>query len=143
MNERKAIYRQLQHYFESSLFGLYRWGDVHHRPPEPVEIERSRSGRRINQRSFGRYMEQAVVEFDGYTLIVKSPNEIEPPPAEPGKDRPPPLPAVLLYDGEPQPENLVVEGANSSETWSRVTELLRQNIEKGKQDGRSQGSAGR
>lgn len=143
MNERKAIYRQLQHYFERDLFGLYRWSDVSHREPEPVQVERSYSGRRINQRSFGKMVEQAVVEFDGYTLIVKSPNEVEPPPPRPGEDRQPPKPAVLLYDGMPQPENLVVEGANSSETWSRVTELLRQNIEKGKQDGRSQGSAGR
>lgn len=136
MNERRAIYRQLQHYFETSLFGLYRWGDVHHREAEPVEIERNARGRRINQRSYGRWIEQAVVEFDGYILIVKSPNEIEGDPGEP------PRSAVILYDGKPQPENLVVEGANSSETWSRVTGLLRQNIEKGKQDGRSQGSAG-
>lgn len=132
IDERRALYRQLQHYFERDLFGLYRWGDVKHRDPEPVTIERDERGRRINQRSLGRFIERAVIEFDGYVLSVSSPNECEPP-----------EPAVLLYDGLPQPENLVVQGVNCSETWQQITKLLRTNMEEGTSHGRPQGSSSR
>lgn len=130
MNERIALYRQLQNYFERDLFGLYRWGDVKHREPEPVAIERDDRGRRINQKSYGRLVEKAVIEFDGYVLSLASPNEC-----------PPPEPAVLLYDGLPRPENLVVKGVNCTETWKQIARLLRDNIEKGKSHGRSEGSS--
>lgn len=136
MNERRALYRQLQHYFEMDLMGLYRWGDVKHHDPEPVVIERDDRGRRINQRSLGRFIEKAVIEFDGYVLIVFSPNEIERGPGEA------PSPAVQLYDGIATAENLVVQGANRRETWAQVTRLLRENLEKGKQNERAERSAG-
>ncbi len=135
MNETKALYRQLQHYFENSLFGLYRWRDVKHRQPEPVRIERDARGRRINHRSFGKYVEKAVIDFDGYVLSLASPNEIEPPEPQFGEERAPPAPAVLLYDGTAGPENLVLSGPNTSETWAKVTKLLRDNIEKGQANG--------
>lgn len=136
ISERKALYRQLQHYFETGLFGLYRWGDVQHQEPEPVTIERDPiKGRRINQRSLGRFVEKAVIRFDGYTLVLWSPNEIE----QTGSLA---KPAVELYDGPAMPDNLVVQGANSSETWAKVTQLLRDNIARGKSDERQERSAG-
>ena len=131
MNERKALFRQLQHFFERDLFGLYRWGEVKHRAPEAVVIERDPSGRRVNQRSFGKIVEQVVIEFDGYTLIVRSPNETTP-------DKP----AVELYDGPATPDHRVVQGANCSMTWNEIVQLLRTNLEKGKSNERSQRSAG-
>lgn len=139
MNERRALYRQLQNYFETRLFGLYRWQDVTHVPPEPVKIERDARGRRINQRSYGRWVEKAVVLFDGYKLTLLSPNEIEPPEPEPGRERGPLAPAVVLQDGE----DVVLQGANESGTWDKITNLLRDNMSRGQQtDGRQARSAG-
>jgi hypothetical protein len=135
MNETKALYRQLQHYFENDLFGLYRWRDVKHRQPEPVRIERDPRGRRINQRSFGRFVERVILDIDGYVLSLASPNEIEPPEPQFGEERAPPAHAVHLYDGDARPENLVLSGPNTSETWAKVTKLLRDNIEKGQSNG--------
>lgn len=135
INERRALYRQLQHYFEMQLSGIYRWGEVKHRDPELVKIERDPRGRRINQRSIGKFVEQAEIEFDGYVLILRSPNEIEPVPGRPEKQ------AVELYDGPPVAEHLVVQGANRSETWAQVTKLLRDNM-KERPNGGSERSAG-
>jgi len=120
MNERRALFRQLQHYFETQLFGLYRWGSVKFRDAEPVVVERDRRGHRINQRSLGRIVEKVVLDFDGYTLSLSSPNEI---------DRGigvPPAPAVELWDG---PTNLVVSGPNTPDTWAAITQLMRENME--------------
>lgn len=132
MNERKALYRQLQHYFETQLFGLYRWHSVAHREAEKVTVERDARGHRINQRSFGQLVEKAVIEFDGYTLSLSSPNEVEDDPTR----------ALLLYDGVPQPDNLVVSGPNAKGTWDEITLVLRDNIEKGKNHGSQAGSSG-
>lgn len=137
-NERKALCRQLQHYFDTRLFGLYQWGrDTRLREPEPVLIERDFGGRRINQRSYGRFAEKAVLDFDGYVLMLLSPNEAEP--DEPGQ---PLKPAVLLYDGLPQPENLVVSGANNSTTWDEITKLLKDNMDRGLAHGNRDGAEG-
>lgn len=136
MNERKALYRQLQHWFETQLFGLYRWSEVEHREAERVVVDRDWRGRRINQRSLGRWVEKVVIVFDGYTLEMRSSNECEP--DSPGEA---PKPAILLYDGKPQPENIVVQGANCSETWTEMTRLLRANME-GKSNGRQEARAG-
>jgi hypothetical protein len=143
INENRALVRQLRHYFEGKLFGLYRWQDVLLRHPEPVKIERDPRGRRINERSLGRFVEEQVIEFDGYTLTLRSPNETEPPAPVHGQERLPPLPAVLLYDGPPQPDNLVVSGPNASATWDQITKLLADNLKQGTTDGGSQRSAGR
>lgn len=134
MNERRALFRQLQHYVETQLFGMYRWSDFKHRDPEKVVVERDPAGRRINQRSHGPYVEKVVSNFDGYMLVLLSPNECEPdrlPTGEMGQ----PKPAIVLYDGPPQPENIVVQGANRSETWAEITQQLRRNIEEGKSNG--------
>ncbi len=124
MNERRALYRQLQHYFESQLFGLYRWHEVRHRPPEKVQIERDERGRKVNETSLGQLVEQAVIDFDGYTLMIKSANES------------PPQGQITLMNSDPAGTMFeAVSGTISPATWNEVTEVLRRNLDRGKPHG--------
>lgn len=105
--------RQLRDFFEDQLCGLYRWqtaGDEDTVPPAgTIRLRASEKHEKLPGR---RQLEKevAIVDFDSYSLVVSSPEEV------------PPIGRILLYNtvsGER------LEGPLDQATWSQIGEAIK------------------
>lgn len=102
LSSRALLIRQLQQFFELHLVGLYRWPGSELRAPEKQEKVRGR--RQLDK-------EMVVVDFDGYSLLIKSPDDS------------PPLGEITLFDTR---NGSSVKGILDEATWVRIADYIKE-----------------
>lgn len=102
LSNRALLLRQMQQFFEEHLRGFYLWQEVMHRPPEKADKIKG-----VRQRD----KELAIIDFDGYSLILMSP------------DQQPPLGEILLYDTQ---DGQTEKGIVDEVTWARIAKIIKE-----------------
>lgn len=121
LNTRTVLVRHLREFFETHLVGVFRWqtGGAPDEPAPPGTI-RLRDGELHEKVPGRRQLEKgvAVVDFDGYALMLHSPEEV------------PPIGKVVLF----HEKYGSLEGPPDAPTWAKIAEAIKSSIAKGKAD---------
>jgi hypothetical protein len=117
-NARASLIHQLQGFFETRLCGLYRWqtaGDFDDIPP-PGTVRVRMAEKRPKTRGQRQLDKEVVaVDFDGYALMISSPDEV------------PPIGQILLFHPD---HGVLVDGPLDVVAWDAAEIAIKERQDK-------------